>query len=339
MQGKLPRKKFRRFYSEIMDNVKSAIYSNTLALIRENEMLSEEKFIRLSDADFSDAIKMLRDYGYGSSDNSDTGDFITSGINSLIAFVEEECHSLSLKKFILNQFIYGNAQLLYKSRFVEISDSSFYAISGLDKIKEANSKREYSALSEYMKDAFENLDIQSDKKTLTAKEIDIEFTRALNKDNLKCAEKCGRNIKKYYRNKIDLTNFLTTLRCRRLGVTSGDCKEMLLEGGYKNFDFFIDLLESSEELFSEKMSKTGFENIIAFEDVVDLTKAEERADDYLLGFTKSQIVNYTGKEPFLRYFLLKMREFGLIKYLLISLKSGNREKLKRRLRELYDSVG
>ncbi len=321
-----------------MDNIKSAIYSNTLAMIRENGMLTEEKFIRLSDADFSDALKMLRDYGYGTSDVEDAGDFVTSGINSLIAFIREECHSSNLKSFILNQFYYGNAQLLYKSRFVDVNPKAFYEIGGMEELKNANEKRNYEDLPKNMREAFETLDLKAEQHPLTAREIDIVFTRAMNKDNLKNSAKCGRNIKRYYRKKIDLTNFITSLRCRRLNIPEETCREMLLEGGFTEIGFFSELIKLPEDGFNEAMKQTGYEKIIPAEDISDLSKAEERANDYLLGFTKAQIVDYTANEPFLRYFLLQMREFGLIKFLLISLKNGDRERLKGRLKELYDSV-
>lgn len=330
----------RRFYSEIMDNVKSAIYANTLAIIRENEMLSEEKFIRLSDAEFSDAVKMLRDYGYGSpTETTDAGSFVTSGINSLIAFVEDECPSPWLKKFILNQFSYGNAKLLYKSRFVSVDKDAFYEMKGLEELKRANQDRNYEDLPPKMRDAFVLLDERSEGRELTSKEIDIVFTRAMNEDNLKCSEKCGLKIKKFYRTKIDLINIITTLRCKRLKVSEENCREMLLTGGYKDEKYFIELFNLTEERFEETLQKSGYENIVTANDIADLTGAEQRADDYLLGLTKRQLVEYTSREPFLRYFLLQMREFGLIKYLLISLKNGARETLKGRLKELYGTDG
>ena len=65
----------------------SKIYANAVAKYNEGKLLDGEKLKRVSEASYSDAIKMLYDYGYGEGlplENADAENFRGRSLISLL---------------------------------------------------------------------------------------------------------------------------------------------------------------------------------------------------------------------------------------------------------------
>lgn len=139
---------------------KDVIFVSALAKCNEMKLLKKEQIIRMtSAADYDEALKMLYDYGYQRAGVSDIDGVIETQINALIVFILENSPDKHLTKVILNPFLYNNAKLYYKSRFVSVPDS-FYDIDDAE-IKKGILEKDYSSLPPALKKRLEELDKQS----------------------------------------------------------------------------------------------------------------------------------------------------------------------------------
>ena len=171
------------------------IYANSVAKYNEGKLLDAEKLRRLIDAEFSDAVKMLCDYGYGGGaldeKSYDIDAFISAETAKLIEYAATDSPSAELTRVLTNRFLYGNAKAYYKARITDRPNpAAVYAMADAD-VRQGIEKAEYAALPPAMTEALAALDAEFSEKPADPKRIDIVLTRAMYADSVAAAKKSG----------------------------------------------------------------------------------------------------------------------------------------------------
>lgn len=304
----------------------TVIYANTLAGDT-SKRLDGDKLRRIVDAkSLADAFKMLGDYGYGYDPDGSIDGFIIAESNKLIEFIEDTAPSARVAEALLAPYVYNNVKLAYKARFVEIPLDAYYKT-------ELDAGRitlgDYNDCDKYLADALYALDTDAEKRP---KSIDLAITRAMYKSVLSCPVKA---IKNYYRAEIDMKNILTAARMFRLKVNAATADEFI-EGGTIDFDTLIEaasgknfalcFMGTKYEDMAERLEKSGFESLGAF---------EREADDYLFFMTDALCKKITSYEPYLNYYTEQRIELKTLKTALVCIKTDTRNLMYDRIPEIY----
>ncbi len=314
---------------------KSVIFSNALAKANEIRLLKKEQLIRLSNAsNFEEALKMLYDYGYARVDGEDLDDVIQVQMDNLFAFIYDNSPSPHLTTLLINPYLYNNAKLYYKSRFSKIPD----ALYNLDDqhIRQGIQQKEYSLLPSAMRQCAEELDKLFLEKEPDGKSIDKKFNSAMFKDNLSAAKKSGNKaLRHYVISEIDLNNFVSFLRCRRLNRAWEYCQSMLYVGGNIQISLFSQLYDKSHELLLQEFGQNKYPDV--FEDILsDRINLDLSIDSVLADFAILDLMEYTSLSPFLHYAKRQTIEYRIVRMILTCIKNDAREQIDSRIRGLYE---
>lgn len=296
----------------------SKIFSNAVAIADERGLLGKEQLSRLAAAEYDDALKMLRDYGYADcGDSADIDLFFGRQTRALAAYVEEYCPDKYLKKIIFNRYLYVNAKAVYKNNITGGEYGIYDFVPSDEKTLREN---------KYIAEAYDKLNAEGN---VSARKIDIVLTAAMYKDNLDCASKSYEKIlSEYVKSEIDLKNALTVLRVVALEKNWDYAAEMLVKGGNIPFNVL-------KEGFERGVS--AWENTFLAEVLDrDITGNEAAADEYLIGVALKKRMEMTSVSPFFGYYLKKSAELKTVKMILTCIKNGVREEIRKRLRCYYE---
>ncbi|MBR6788570.1 MAG: V-type ATPase subunit [Clostridia bacterium] len=315
----------------------SKIYANTLASQNEKYLMDSDRLRRLIDADFSDAIKILQDYGKGDGLSAPSMEMLLSYETAkLVAFVRENAVSERVSNVLLSEFIFHNAKSAYKGRVGGV-DVGRALYGGFEDVSEAVMEKEYSSLPDELEDCLVALDEKSEGTILTPREIDVAITKARYAFALKWA-KGDKMLTRYVKADIDLKNLMTLLRCRIMELPVKDFSEMFIDGGSLKKDEMERALTASIEAFNLFYASTDYAEVFegVEKGIEGITDFETHIDDYLYAITLVGKENFTSKSPFINYFYRAFLELKTIKTVLVCLKNDARDEIKRRLRGIYD---
>ena len=311
------------------------IYANAVAKYNEGKLLDAEKIRRLLDAEFSDAVKMLCDYGYGGgtvdAKSYDIDAFISSETAALIDYVFSSSPNVYLSRVLTNRFLYGNAKAYYKAR---VSGKPLYfAVYDMadGEIRAGIERGEYAALPNFMAEAFEELDYEFAEIKPDPKRIDARLTEAMFADCLFCAKKSkSKSLREFVRGEIDLTNILSALRARALKVSEAALEKLLLTGGEIPFCDILEIYRSENPLALIAETRYGF--ICEGTETLDLPLIEARADDFLSNIWQPHAEDMLSLSPFVSYFIEQLNEYKTVKTILTCIKNNARGEIASRLR-------
>lgn len=317
--------------------VVTKIYANSIANYMSGHLLGQDKLNRLIDAEFSDAVRMLIDYGYGGGhidpDSYDIDKFITNETQTLIEFVAESSASVELASCLLNRFYYLDAKVLFKLKYLgKEADNSLYIKD--EEFRTAFVSGDYSVLPEFMADACRLLSEKAVSTTLSAKEIDIEFTKAMHLDNLKCA-KASRNksLVSYCKAQIDISNILSGFRAKQLNMTQAELQNEIYEGGAINLEDILNIVALENSSIISGFSSTEYADVVA--SLIDSNDVEgylKETDELLFGYLKGKADDMNSYSPFINYFYAQILEYKTIKVILVCLKNNMKDAIRPRIR-------
>lgn len=316
----------------------SKIYANTLATQNEKYLMDGDKLRRLIDSDYEGALRTLRDYGWGESlTESVTADALLAAETAkLITFVRENAIDARVERVLLAPFLFHNAKAAYKGRVTGI-DVSRALYGGFEDMTKAVTDKEYAELPDALADRLTELDEKAETAPPTPREIDMAVTRAMYAYALASA-KGDRMLTKYVRSEIDLKNLMTLFRCRMTGLPDAALSEMFIAGGGVDLFEATRALGAGEEYFNQFFARSDyaeiFENVGRGADAV--TEIETGIDDYLYALTLAGRENFLSRSPFINYFHRAMIELKTVKTVLVCIKNGATDEIKRRLRAIYD---
>ena len=127
------------------------------------------------------------------------------------------------------------------------------------------------------------------------------------KENIKNAKELGSNFEKFLKHEIDIINILSFHRAKKIGYSSEEIKEELIEGG-----------EISTEEFDVKGS--DFEDILALLNDGKLNEVRRRSNELALDAFSDGFNDFSTYDPFVKYFFEKLFEIRLVNYILVCLK-------------------
>lgn len=314
-------------------NYNSKIYANILASLNEARILDEEKLRRLTDSSYIDALKILADYGWGDSANDDIDALVSKETAGLIDFVSENCADDKLKDILLAQFLFNNAKAIYKTKLTGRSDPQtlFGGVKNVMGILEDN----YSELPAELADAFVRLDQKREAEALSSREIDRTVTYAMYA-YLSRLTKLRFGLKKYIVSEIDMLNLMTLLRCRRLGFDQKTLEDNLITGGKIPDEEISAALELPDEAFASVYADSDYAEVFGDALTESFTDIEVRIDNCLYALTLAGKNIITSNAPFINYFYKHLYELKTVKMILICLKSGETDEIKRRMRDIYE---
>lgn len=310
------------------------IYANAVAKYNEGKLLDAEKLRRLIDADFTDAVKMLCDYGYGNgnlSENSyDIDAFISAETGKLVNYALSDAPNEYLARVLTARFTYGNAKAYCKERLRgKPSVAAVYALND-DAIRTAVIKGEYAALPAPMADALEKLDEQFVDTQPDPKAIDIALTKAMYADMREQARRSkSKTLRAFVAAQIDVANILSALRARALKMPLSALQALYIEGGRMEEDEIYALYASESPM--ERLRISPYE-YLADGEQCDLPHIEARADDYLAEIWESEAENMQSLSPFVHYFTAQLHEYKTVKTILTCIKHNAQGEIAARLR-------
>lgn len=309
------------------------VYSNMLASLNEAHILDEEKQRRLIDASYSDALKILADYGWGDGGETDIDAVISKETAKLIEFVSENCASRTVKAVLLSQFLFNNAKAAYKNKVTGKSDSlGFYGgLPDLAGIAENN----YSDLEGELAAALTSLDAMREERELPPQEIDRAVSGAMYSYLVRIT-KFNPRLKRYIISEIDMLNLMTLLRCRRLGFDVSTLTLNLIPGGKIPHEDFTNALGEADDAFNMLYQDSDYGEVFGEALTEAFADIEVRMDNYLYALTLAGKANITSDAPFINYFYKQLYEYKTVKMILICIKNGVSGEIKRRLRDIYE---
>lgn len=310
------------------------IYANAVARYNEGKLLDGEKLNRLIDAEFSDAVKMLCDYGYGGGTadekSYDIDAFISRETAALIDYVISSAPNEYVARVLINGFLYGNAKAYYKARVSGKENPAAVFEMQDEEIKAAVYKGDYAALPEPMADALERLDSMFTEQKPNPKTIDIMLSKARFADSIECAKKAkDKSLVKYAVSEIDLSNVLSALRARALGMSEASFAELFIEGGKLDYDEALAVFKADDAV--KALQNTEYDFIADNAETLSLPHAEAKTSEYLAEIWERKADDMRSLSPFAGYFLAQMREYKTVKLILACLKNGARSEIYPRL--------
>lgn len=311
------------------------IYANAVAKYNEGKLLSAEKLRRLTEAEFSDAVKMLCDYGYGggtvNEQSYDIDAFIAAETSKLIAYATADAPDPYLARVLTARFLYGNAKAYYKARFT--GENRAAAVYGMDdaELREGIEKGNYVSLPAPMADALARLDERFAESAPDPKQIDIALTGAMFADMLYCARKAkSKALCKFVIMQIDAANILAVLRARALSLPFGAVQPLFVAGGKADEEFLQSLYAAEDAAPILKDSPYDF--LLGDGEDVDLPHIEAKCDDYLAAIWNKTADNMLSYAPFVHYFTAQYNEYKTVKLILTCRKYGADGEMRKRLR-------
>ena len=313
------------------------IYANAVAEYNDGKLLGAEKIRRLLDADFSDAVKILCDYGYGGGavdENSyDIDAFISSETSALIEYVCANSPNEYLLRVLVNPFSYSNAKAYYKARVTGKEVPAAVYVMNDDDVKAAISRGEYAALPKAMADAANELDRIFSESAPNPKTIDIEFTKAMYRDGAECAAKSrSKTLREYVISQIDLNNIMSALRARALKMSEASLMPLFIPCGKLSEYDVISIFKA--ENVAKAICETDYDFLVnSYDETPDLPALETKIDDYLIGIWEKESENMTSFSPFVSYFTAQLNEYKTVKMILTCLKNNARGEIAARMRK------
>lgn len=313
------------------------IYANSVAKYNEGKLLDAEKLRRLIDAEFSDAVKMLCDYGYGGGaldeKSYDIDAFISAETAKLIEYAATDSPSAELTRVLTNRFLYGNAKAYYKARITDRPNpAAVYAMADAD-VRQGIEKAEYAALPPAMTEALAALDAEFSEKPADPKRIDIVLTRAMYADSVAAAKKSGNKaLKAFVAGQIDAANILSALRARALRMREAALRALWIAGGTVDEDTTAAVFAAEDP--AAVLADTPYGDWFSSDEAANLPQTEARIDDYLFEIWAAERENMLSFSPFVSYFTAQLAEYKTVKTILTCLKYNARDEIRSRLRRL-----
>lgn len=303
----------------------------------EKNLISEERFDKLSSMTYADAVKVLKEYGY---DADGTGTFesaILSGEKCLFDFIRRYSPSENVTAYEFCDNDYFNAETALREKMLGLKSGVVYVTEGKYAVSEFSAylDGEKCSLDERMK---KTLDLGK-KLFLSGKatgvSVNVLFARAKFSAKLAFAGK-NQLLCDFVITEIDYANLTGALR-------SGDTdyvKNNYIDGGTVSLKQLISLCQSVDSgvssLKSQKYGKIVAKAVADRKDGVAMVDFERFFNGYTLCELKKDRYTSQGVKAFLLYCEYKKNELKNVRTLTVGLNGGlDKKEIKARMRENY----
>lgn len=324
------------------------IYANAIIKNRQNQLLGADKFARLLDAEnLASCYKILQESGYADGIALKGAGQIDSLIlreqTKLFDLLDELSSNKYLSEVFFAGYIFHNAKVFYKARWIEIDrDSVVYNTKQPEILEAAVLERNYQKILPEIAEVLTALDVKYSDKEPKPAEVDLALDKAMYDYIAKRLFKIfNKHIIKYYLAEAHLTNILTALRLRLKKQKKEDYYNYCVKA-YKDFDFSF-IVDSEPDTIKSRLAASGLnyaeivENALkSIDEGNGLVGFETAMDEYLLRIAKTQGDDLYSLNPYFAYAILRLTELKNIKIILTA--KNNKlpaDKIKSRLRDIY----
>lgn len=327
-------------------------FTHAVARLRviETKLLDKSKIERMIEStSLEDALRVLTETQYGEAlaalkRNEDYEFLLNEELKNIYSLMYEVSPEKAIVDIMALKYDYHNIKVLEKSKIVNGDLTSLLLPIGtlnIDVLKNAVLAKDLKPLDKIMQQAIEvsEKDFEENKDS---QNIDIILDIYMYKNMISKAKECGFEfIENFIRKSIDLINIKTMLRVKAQEKDGRFLERVLLEEGFMPKDLLIEGLSCSLEVFSEKVSKYGYDKILKL--VIEnhtITKKynsiEVYCDNYLMEYIKgAKRVNF-GPEPIIAYIMAKETEIKVLRIILAGkLNKVSSEIIRERLRDIY----
>lgn len=303
----------------------------------ERRLLNQSDFNRIAEQSSALAVKFLADsgYGIGAENREDADELIDAEMEILYRTIDE----LTPDKEITDLFFITqdavNLKLLLKARLLgeTIEDGELSrGIFNVSLLKSSVDTRKYNDIPEKLTDALAGVEKMIDEEAVLGNidpfAVSTEVDKAIYGfafDRL--SKKKNPFVLKYYKAKVDFTNFLSMLRARALGWKKENFSQVIIDGGdidkktlLDSYDLAPDALDQKVKFFGGliKAIRRGLEVYLdgdnsinaaaaVFDQALKDIAAEERYDSFGIGPIVNYITKKTDEAARLRVLFTKIR--------------------------------
>lgn len=318
------------------------VFQNAKIKSRENKLLTQQAVQRLSECTTShDAFKTLIEIGLGAGVAFEGDDF-----DRLFAYEEEQAVALlkemnvdnALDAFLL-ECDYLNAKLVLKS-MASGKSATFTKPSGVmdrDDLKTAITAGDLSALPTHMQAAVKQVQKLIFDGKASAHAIDCIMDKAMFAHQLAALPRSEKLAKKYFVTKIDLANFASFVRCKRLGLDWKFFEECFIDGASVSLADFEKLFDAQLDALKESVKYGEYATIVAqLVDSQSLVAFEVASDNMLFSMWRECADDMFCAAPIISHYLARVTQVRVCKLIVAGIKNHVDNKLIReRMRDLY----
>ena len=311
------------------------IYTNGVIAIKEKLLLGE-KLLRYIELTAEEALRALRENGFGSGAEGQEGEaLIVAEEQSLDSFIREYAPSQRELEYLLSPRDYHNAKALCKAKKLNTDAEKLLAPQGLVKIDDLSAAIDSGDFSALDKDLGSAIKEALENDNLTGAEIGAIFDIALYKHlSAKC--KHSSVLKKLLAGKADRLNILTAMRSNSREFA----EKLYVCGGKLNTSDLAKLFNDDREKAERALNGTPYTDFYklcleAKGKGLPFTEAERALESYEAEYFVEKRFELEGKQPFLYYVFRRRAEIQNVRIILVCLNAGlSANNIKRRLRAL-----
>ena len=321
----------------------SILYTNAILSVRSGRILTMDRIRRMIAApDSAQAAKILFECGYDElliTEKPDREDLIINAeMKKTVESLRELCPSPLLLNILQARFDYHNAAAIYNFVLANVADGlvkipadSLYPFGnvGLDKLKDAIVKKDYSVCPEPMREALLRLGSDSPFASL----VDLELTKAMYADIMPKVKTLGnRGVINFFKTEIDFANMHSYAKARFHGKVGN----IFIEGGFATEDQLGSILSKDPHAAKSAFASLPYMRVVyrlvASLDSLDLSVFEYESKKYLAELGRQGEEDSFALNPLLGWWVTKWEEMRIVKTILVGKKLGmTREDLYKQL--------
>lgn len=290
------------------------------------------KIERMIEGTYDEAVKTLRDSGFG-------GGVISADIDALIrgeeeainTFIRQYSPDAKTTEFLLADYDFHNAEGLVKVKYAGADEQRILTVDGfytVDKIRDYIDGGSGDGLCEELKEAIKESVALFEGGIKDGFEVDCIFKRALMK-RLSAVAK-GKQLKSILSSRADNANVSSALRSRDEELM----KKMFVEGGKLPLSRIIELCKLSvHEILDGKWDDSVRSACRDLMEGKPFERLEKDADDYPLVMLSATAYEMKGKEPFIGYIYKRRADVRNARIVAVSLRAGiSPQAIKKKIR-------
>lgn len=279
-------------------------YANGVIKSIEDNVFDYAKIKSLIGLSQDDILQSLKKANYGSTDDSNIDELINSEMLKVIDLFLEVMPKSEILDSIVLLFSSSNIRMMYKERIFNVQgekisfDISFFSNENL---REAIFNKNYNLFSKKIKHLFSQFEKDLNgvvNPRLVSAIIDNDiFKFAMDNSKDKAWER-------YLQLRIDRSNVLSYLRCKRLNKNISFFKEMFITGGSLNEESIVNMFKEESSQHNEKITMLLNEYL----ETQDMFLLEKNTDELVLEVLREYRYDSFGFGPMLYYLIVKETE-------------------------------
>lgn len=313
------------------------IFANARVKARENNLLTRDKLLRMTEGSLSDAFSILSESLYDV-ESGDVDTVCAKEEKKLLDFIKELEVDKPFINCLIAEYDYRAVKRAYKMkaerRDFEFSPTAFSGFVPLDKVKSTVLSDDYDIYMPALKSALHSLDEKSVTKGLTPTEVETAIDKAMFEDFL--IKLSGKTGEQYFKERVFLTNLITLMRVNRLGLDADFFDLQYVGERNGDYESMISLVGESAEAISEKYRVSVHHEVVDRLISGDVDSAEAYADDTLIRSLSLHKADMFSELSLAGYFIAKRAEIGNVRLILTCIKNNvSADEATKRLRVCY----